>query len=699
MRIDHFAYQRAVRVAGGGLLAQLALGIALLIGGTFSQSTAATIASLYVLACLPIWLGLVIVFHQHRLERLEALERDELAASRGDVSSSIFEADGARVAARRLKFMHTWLMPALSLLVATLLVSLGWWVVTWFRDMGDPTKDVGEFRVGAWPGWQLALSIALALAAFIISRFVAGMSKLEAWANLRGGAGAMVGNALVLLAIGIGLVFDFFQKPNVLEAVAYGIAIFMFAVAAEILLTFVLNLYRPRRASETPRPAFDSRVLSLFAAPDSIVRSINEAVNYQFGFDITSSWGYQLLLRSVGKLALFGLAVLVTLSMIIVVQPGQQAIKLRFGKPVGEVYQAEPMFKLPWPIETARIYDVGRVRALVLGSIPAKAKEFAPWGAEGQLDPNRTLYVVSTGARSSDPKTTAPVVEASEGGTNDFALIDADVILQYRVRDGELPKWLGFCNDARLRRGTLDMREKALRNLALREVTQEFALQPIDDLLSPRGKSLLSTLHDRIQVAFDAMQTGVDVVSVTIPRLRPPGGIEAQTFIEPSIAAQNARKLVESARAQADLAMAEIIGSPARARQTVEAVRRLRDIETGGRGDTPEATELRLSIQDIITSAPSAAAARIDSARAERWQKLSNARSKSAEVLGQAASYAVDPELYRQRKLMQTLANSLPTVRVKYILGLPPERIRVNMEMREPDAGLNIYDNLKKEEN
>ncbi|MFO0829011.1 MAG: SPFH domain-containing protein [Phycisphaerales bacterium] len=690
MRIDHFAYQRAVRVAGGGLLAQLTLGLVLLIGGRLIGSSAASIASFYVLACVPIWLGLVIVFHQHRLERLEALEQDELAASRGEGAAAMFESEGAHVAARRLKFMHTWLMPAISLIVAIVLASLAWWVVQWFAEMNDPSKDVPGFAVGQAPGWQLALAIALALAAFILSRFVSGMAQLPAWSNLRGGAGAMVGNALVLLAIAIGLVFYFFQKPNVLEGITYGIAIFMFAVAAEIVLNLILNLYRPRRAGETPRPAFDSRVLSLFAAPDSIVRSINEAVNYQFGFDITSSWGYQLLLRSVGRLAIFGAIVLVLLSTIAVVQPGQQAIRLRFGQPVGSVYEAQLMTKLPWPVETASIYDVGRVRQLVLGNIPAKPKDFSAWGAEGQLDPNRNLYVVSTSQRGATG-------EASNDATDQFALIDADIILQYRVRDGELMKWLTFCNDARLRRGNLNMRERALRDVAIREVTQEFSAQPIDTLLSPVGTSVLQALHDRIQGAFDRMQTGVDLVSVTIPRLRPPGGNEAAAFNEPSIAVQNARKLVESAKAQADLAMASMIGSPERADRTVESIEKLRELETAGKGSSPEATELRLAIEKLITEAPAAAAARIDTARAERWRKLMTAQEKTADVLGQAAAYQVDPDFYRQRRLMQTLAEVLPTVRVKYILGLPPERVRMSVDMQEPDGGLNIYDVIKKD--
>ncbi|MBL9149669.1 MAG: hypothetical protein JNM94_13350 [Phycisphaerae bacterium] len=693
MRIDHIAYQRAVRVAGGGFLAQLALGLVLIIAGRVLDASVATIASFYVLSCLPIWLGLVIVFHQHRLERLETLEQDELLATRGEAAVALFEQQGARVAGRRLKFMHTWLMPIISLVVVIALSVLGWLVIDWFRDMNEQFKDVPDFKIGRGSGWQLAVAIALSLAAFIFSRFVAGMSKLDAWANLRGGAAAMVGNALVLLAIAIGLVFDFFQMPKVIEGIAYGIAIFMFVVAAEIVLNLILNLYRPRRADETPRPAFDSKLLSLFAAPDSIVRSINEAVNYQFGFDITSSWGYQLLLRSVGRLAIFGLVVLVLLSTIVVVQPGQQAMRLRFGRPVGGVYESAMMWKAPWPVDTALVEDVGRVRPLALGYNPAPPKDFADWGAEGILDPNRNIYVVMLSGRGEPPPDpTMPTVDRGVG------LIDADVVLQYRVRDGQLDKWMTFANDVRLRRGNTTVREKVLKNVATREVTMEFASRSVEQLLSgAEGDSLVRTLHGRIQASFDALNCGVELVGVTIPRLRPPGGDEAQKFVETTIASQNARKLVEAARAQSDAAMSGLVGTPEIARNAVAAIRRLQAMESSNEGESPAALELRAEIERMLTSQPSMIASGIDNARAERWRKLTSAQKKTSEVLGQAAAYAVDPDFFRERKLMQFLAESLPTVRVKYILSLPPERVRLQMEMQEPDGGLNAFDYIRKE--
>ena len=118
-----------------------------------------------------------------------------------------------------------------------------------------------------------------------------------------------------------------------MRGIVWGIVVFMLVVAGETALNFLLNLYRPRRAGETPRPAFDSRLLSLLSAPDSIVRSINEAVNYQFGFDITSSWGYQLLLRNFVRLAGILVVVVVGLTTLVIVEPQEQGMRLRFGAP------------------------------------------------------------------------------------------------------------------------------------------------------------------------------------------------------------------------------------------------------------------------------------------------------------------------------------------------------------------------------
>src|SRR5262245_33408736 len=137
MRIDHFAYQRATKVAGFGLMLQAAIGVLMLTFGLAAHDTPFIFAAMYVLPGVLVWLGLVIIFHQHKLERLEALEEDELAATRTSQSGSVFEKarDESRLAARRLGLMHKWFIPSLSVVLALILGGLMWWMLAYMRGV------------------------------------------------------------------------------------------------------------------------------------------------------------------------------------------------------------------------------------------------------------------------------------------------------------------------------------------------------------------------------------------------------------------------------------------------------------------------------------------------------------------------------------------------------------------------------------
>jgi len=730
MRIDHHAYQRATGVAAAGLFVQIAIALLLLVfgkttgpagadGGPLSDS-AMVIASSWAFAGTIVWLGLVVVFHQHRLERLEALEFE--AGPRVDDEGRLFAPDEARVARRRLELMHSVLMPVLSLLYAGLLVGFAWGVIWWFGAIQRTGVDYGDFTVTAHPGWQLAVAFGAALLCFIFSRFVAGMALQKAWANLRGGAAVMVGNALVTAALGVGTVFRMLEEdPSrvgvVLHGVAWGTAVFMIAVAAETVLNFLLNLYRPRRAGEIPRPAFDSRILSLLAAPDSIVRSINEAVNYQFGFDITSSWGYQLLLRNFVRLVSVGAIVVLALTTLVVVQPQEQALRLRFGKVVGDVYQGGPMAKLPWPIDSAVVRDVNRVRELPLGVItPVRKDDVIVWGSETiEVNANTNLFLVGASRRSSGASSerlgafgSLLGTEATEvQATDQFALVEADIVLQYRVRDGELPRYLGFSNDARSRRDQIDMRERALKAIALREVTRVMSTRSLDEVLSPPVDTpIVDVLARRIQAAFDDAGSGVEVVGVSMPRLRPPG-TEGGKFEELSIARQNSRRQLEAEQSTVATALSMLVGDPARAEEIVRGIEELTALERelaakGGADADPALADrvaaLQARLEQTVIESRAQVASVISGARARRWSTLMDAQTIAQRVLGQSSAWNVDPALYRTRKTMEALGQALSSVRVKYILMPDTERVRVDIEMQEPTTGLNLGDYLERKD-
>src|ERR1051326_4687997 len=286
MKTDYLSYQRASRVSLLGLVIQLALGLLLLLFGLFNADKAAETASAFVLLGVPLWLSLAILYDQHRRERIEAIEAEAFAASDA-ASSSVFEerSEDLRVAARRLKILYRLMIPSVSLGVAAVLISIGIWR---FFQAKAHLADWQPYAEGK-RGWAIAVSVGLALIGFLFARYVSGMAKQKMWANLRGGSGFAVGTALFGTVIAIAHFIDLKGPDTLLKYLSLIYSVVLIALGGEILLNFVLDVYRPRKPGEFPRPAFESRVLGFVAAPDRIAESIGEAINYQFGYDVSSS--------------------------------------------------------------------------------------------------------------------------------------------------------------------------------------------------------------------------------------------------------------------------------------------------------------------------------------------------------------------------------------------------------------------------
>jgi membrane protease subunit HflK len=713
MRIDHHAYQRATRVAGFGLMMQIGIAVLLLLFGSIARDTPSFLASLFALPGILVWLGLVIIFHQHKLERLEALEEDELTATRA-AAGSFFEraADETRVSARRLALMHKWLMPSLSILIAIVLLGLAFFIWRFLDSIGQITDTQSgitrEFLLTSERGWAIAICLGVAAVSFIFSRFVAGMAKQPIWQNLRGGAAYMVGNALVLLAVSTGIIFRFFDNNNVIEAIGYTIPVVMTVLAAEIILNFILNLYRPRIPGDVPRPAFDSKILSLFATPDSIVRSLNEAVNYQFGFDITSSWGYQLLLRSFVSLLILGVAALLLLSTMVIVEPHQQAVRLRGGAIVKDsdgkprVYGSGVMWKWPWPIESAEIHDVTRMRSIHLTARVLDQQELPPeqrlitWGSEPpRTDVEFEPFIVGSPSVAADRIQVPDAAVDLGAGENEaqvaeeravaqvsdfFSLVDAEITVQYRIQsqNGALFHYLQFAPDAARKRGLSD-RERALKNLALGEVSRHFASLSLDDVLSLGRTRVTDDLTRQIQAAFDRHKTGVEVVSVNLPLLRP-SGTSAPSFEEVNVSAQARLQRIAQARRTAFRMAIETLGNAGAVEEVLAGIDEYERLAQETGADSPQAIEQRQKVQDLLIKGGGWTAQELAQAETDRWTTLASRRAQASRVNSQLALYRAAPELYRHREIMKVYKRLLPGID-KYIIAIDPANVSVNADL------------------
>ena len=119
MRTDQYAYQQATRIAGLGLILQLAIGLVLFVVGSAVGSTAFVQGSTIAFVGVAVWAVLIVIFHQHRLAAIEAMEADELRSTGAD--STVFASERAgesMVAAKRLERLNRILLPGVSLLAA-----------------------------------------------------------------------------------------------------------------------------------------------------------------------------------------------------------------------------------------------------------------------------------------------------------------------------------------------------------------------------------------------------------------------------------------------------------------------------------------------------------------------------------------------------------------------------------------------------
>lgn len=689
MKADPTAYTRASSVAVLGLVIQATVGLAFLLYAVFGRDNASLYAFFAGALGLPVWLGLALVFHQSKLERQEAIEAETL--SRGTAAqASVFQGSGAdddlRVAAKRLAWMHKFLLPAITLLVAGGLIGVGLWK---FREGQAQLNPVG-FRKPELTGWAVALGIGIAVLGFIFARFVAGMAKQRAWSQLRAGASYLVGTALLGLALAVAHGVAFAGNDVVLRYLHVAIPVFMIALGGEMLLNFVLNIYRPRKAGEAPRPAFDSRVLGFLAAPDRFVDSLSGAINYQFGFEVSSTWFYQLLSRSLVSLLALAILVIWMLSSLAVVRPNERGLLLQFGRLVREV-DSGLHIKAPWPFQTLETHPALAARTVNVGTQSPQLDGPVLWTKPHVSGEKEILLVV----QPSRPKT-----GESRAASRDLALLAIEVVVQYAVTNLTDYRELAADNDEPGLPGRPAdpdrHRTEMLRSVAQRELIEHAATLSVDEVLGAQRAKMSDTLRERIVARFaglgrrdgatgKARGAGVEVLFVGVAGAHPPQLEEvASSFEGVVMAEQKSIVQIENGRADEIRTLARVAGDVAVARRIVAEIDRLEAVRSSG--DERAITELEQKVEALLSEAGGEAASIIEVARAERWERHMTARAMAVRQEGRTALFKAAPALYRAKLYFDALLAGARDARV-FITDFPSLRPRINFEEIESALG------------
>lgn len=675
--------RRARIVALAGLSFQILLSAFFVVLWAMGKSEAVRALVLLTGLGTVIWLFLVLICHQRVLVQDETLETEHLRRERGGAggTGAIFDMADERLllARRRLEWMYKWMMPSFTVLLELLLLRVA--VFGWAWPIGEPLSSAG-WPVPARNSIPLlsGMTLGAALLSFWFSRYAVGLSRYREWQILHAGATWLMGVTLASVAVSGSLAAYYYAETPIPErVVAYVLRILLCVLGAEILLNLILDFYRPRAADETPRPAFDSRLLGLFTEPGGIARSIADAINYQFGFEVSSTWFYKLLQRSVVPLIGFAVATMFLFSSLVFVGANEVGVIELFGKKKREVGDGLSL-KWPWPIEKVYKVATAQVHELKIGILQEtekpKANELFLWTNLHDWEPHLNVLVatpklakflseqgaVGTATRPSSDE----VARRSEAVP--VSQLRVSAAIQYRIRDAYdwLRRYGGPENEGP---------RSVLTAIAKREIMRQCASADVARLMGTGRGDIEQNLRTEIQKAADQQNLGVDILFLGLQGVHPPS--ETAEAFQDVIGAESKRTAAErSARADANRRLSEVAGDVTRAEQLAEAIRQINELESKPTADQDKLEAARNEVARLFFGSESEgvrpvggeAAKKVAEARARRWRLENQAQGQATAFIQEMATKNAAPRVYRTRKYVEMLAEATQGIR-KYILA------------------------------
>ncbi len=451
-------------------------------------------------------LGVLVAFaswFQMRLvenERLEKLEIEELARARGE--SALFESRDAEVfpARRAREQFEKFFVPGFGVLLF-LLEGGGAWLL--WRWVAKTSNTIAPEK--AMPA--LALLGIFALLLFLLGRFSVTIARLENHRLLRPGASFLLAGAYVCFITALGIAGSRLEFPKADFWIARVLCVLLGLMAAEMLVTLLLEIYRPRVKGKISRPIYDSRLVGLLGQPESLFTTAAQTLDYQFGFKVSETWFFQLLKKNVLALLLAQFAALVLSTCVVFIDAGEQAVLERFGKPVAKL-EAGAHLKLPWPADRIYHYRTEQIQTFDVGYAPDAQSENQKtilWSVPHTKEEN---FLVG----NREPVT----IQNEDADTNDtlkappVSLITVSIPVQFQITD--VRAWAYNNADP----------TNLLQNLATREVVHYLASVDLNDVMSHTRLEAAQELQRRIQAAADERKLGAKIIFVGLQDIHPP---------------------------------------------------------------------------------------------------------------------------------------------------------------------------------
>jgi regulator of protease activity HflC (stomatin/prohibitin superfamily) len=668
--------KRAEHVALASLIfSVICFGVTFFVGrgsGFFAVSA----LSWLILAAALVWFVLFIQFHQRSMAEQEKLDMSQLAAGKKD--AAIFQAKTEQatlfaVARRRLDILEKWFIPIFSVIIALYQIAMGLYL---WKAASVPPDVVSERPLLVAIGMT-----AIAFVSFLISRYATGLSSELQWKPLRAGGSYLLGVAVVSFILALGLALVQFEKFIVVDIISWMIPFLLFVLGVETAANVILDIYRPRLKDQYSRAAFDSRLLGVINEPGGILRSAADAIDYQFGFQVSQTWFYKLLVKAIAPLVLFAAIIpLYLLSCIVVVAPNEQAVIERFGNPLtgtGEKRIAEPGFnwKWPWPIDIAYTYPTKRISEISIGFVPKTDQtnlESLLWG-ETHYEEEYSLLVASEQTSADSAAGIVPV-----------SLVIAAVPVQYRIKD--LYSFLYNYGQRQERGGTIVYEaEEMLKSICYRELTRFAASAKIevDDTQSGGDfkQSLLGAgraeakriLTDRIQQAADKAGLGVEIMFLGLQGIHPPPEV-ASAYQQVVGAVQKKQALILNAQAQRNTTLTTLVGSIKEADSLYTIASQYQQAKR--QNQTEKVEELADDLDSAFAQARGEIYQTLRESQSYAFEAATLAEATGRRFASQLAAYRAAEKIYKHRLKLAVLEEALSGIR-KYVVVVDPNDAQV----------------------
>ncbi len=469
--------------------------------GIWSGTQSPVLLSLLIFGSGLIW---GVVFIHLRQKFLVTVEEDNVKAlkEKAPKSSHLFEDESydSFSAKVRLRQMERWFLPGVSLLIAFYMAA-----VPLLKFAGIfPLLEAGIGRTAAAAAGVAGIAFVL----FIFGRYASGLATAARWRLIEAGGAISILCAICSIAVSCGLVTIYLGLPKVEKFISFAIPLVAGILGIELVLNFILHIYRPRVPSLEYHPPYSSRMLRMLARPSGALKTVAEALDYQFGLEISQTWFYRFLERAIAPIILFQIIAFYGLTCIVVVNPEETAIVERFGSPADDILEPGLHFKLPWPVESVFKYPTRRIETVTIGVHGERGRHEAH-GAHRDV----ILWTVEHGCGVNNL-----IVASSEtvsGEREDLEAVpvnflNTSVDIQYRIND--LRTFLYKKQDP----------VKVLESIASRELVRFMVSVDLFDIMGPGRLQASKHLARRIADACEHAELGLEILYVGFENVHPP---------------------------------------------------------------------------------------------------------------------------------------------------------------------------------